>query len=66
MLWATHFCAWMSSKEGKETVPSGRHLWGNWDVEELKERKEELWANEGLLTIGLMSLGAEMPEEVVR
>ena len=49
---AAHFCVWLSIKEGNGTAPSGRYLWGNWDVEELKERKEELWVNEGLLTIG--------------
>ena len=37
-----HCCVWLSSKEGKSTVPSGTYLCEDWDVEELKERKKQL------------------------
>jgi NAD(P)-dependent dehydrogenase (short-subunit alcohol dehydrogenase family) len=63
---AAHFCVWLSSQEGKGTVPGGRFLWGNWDVEELKERRGEVWGDEGILTVGLVGWPSGEPEEVVR
>lgn len=34
-----HFSVWLASAEGR-AVPSAKYLWVNWDVEELKERRE--------------------------
>ena len=60
---ASDFMVWLSSGEGKETVPSGRFVWANWDVEELNARKKELWDNPKALTVSLDAvMGA--PERV--
>lgn len=48
-----NFMVWLASGEGN-FLKSGRFLWANWDVEELKSRKAEIEANESLfrITIG--------------
>lgn len=45
---AGHFVNWVSSAEGE--FLKGKYLWVNWDVDELKARKEELRAPRKLLT----------------
>lgn len=35
-----HFMVWAASPEGD--LLKGKIIWSNWDVEQLKERKEEL------------------------
>ena len=41
------FCVWLASPEAE--FLKGKYVWANWDVEELKERKEEI-QNSRLLT----------------
>jgi hypothetical protein len=41
-------CIWLASREAD--FLQGRLLWANWDVEELKERKQEI-IERNLLTI---------------
>lgn len=36
------FTLWACSDEGKFLRGSGKYLWSNWDVDELKSRKDEL------------------------
>ncbi|KAJ0123730.1 Short chain dehydrogenase andI [Diaporthe amygdali] len=45
---AGHFVTWLVSPEGE--FLKGKYLWGNWDVDELKARKEELSAPRKLVT----------------
>ena len=47
-----NFMVWLASPEG--TFLKGRFLWSNWDVDELKAKKEELAGNEAMLTLGLL------------
>jgi NAD(P)-dependent dehydrogenase (short-subunit alcohol dehydrogenase family) len=44
------FFVWLASREAE--FLKGRYLWANWDVEELKERKEEILKGE-FLRMGL-------------
>ncbi|KAI9754388.1 MAG: Lysophospholipase 1 [Chaenotheca gracillima] len=46
-----NFAVWLASKEG--AFLSGRFVYGNWDVEELIEKKPELENDRDLLTDGL-------------
>ncbi|KAF8856273.1 hypothetical protein BDZ45DRAFT_594436, partial [Acephala macrosclerotiorum] len=48
------FCVWLASPEAD--FLNGRFVWANWDVEELKERKEEILGNPGLLTLTLVGI----------
>ena len=61
---ASDFMVWLSSSEGKVVVPSGRFLWANWDVEELKARKDEMWNNPVAMTVGLCDAPMDKPESV--
>ena len=61
---ASDFMVWLSSSEGKDTIPSGRFVWVNWDVEELKRRKSEIWQNPKALTIGLVDAPMGEPEAI--
>ncbi|KAG8161131.1 hypothetical protein KVR01_009395 [Diaporthe batatas] len=45
---AGHFVTWLASPEGD--FLRGKYLWVNWDVDELKARKEELSAPKTLVT----------------
>lgn len=45
---AGHFVAWLASPEAE--FLRGKYLWVNWDVDELKARKEELSAPIRLIT----------------
>lgn len=45
------FSVWLASPEA--TFLHGRFVWVNWDVDELKARKEEFVKNPLLLTMGL-------------
>ncbi|KAH9822071.1 [Pyruvate dehydrogenase (acetyl-transferring)] kinase 2, mitochondrial [Teratosphaeria destructans] len=47
-----HFALWLSSPEGK-SIPTGRYLWANWDVDELQQRSQELRDNPAVLNLGL-------------
>jgi hypothetical protein len=49
----SHFCVWAASPEAK--FLRGKFLWANWDVDELKARKEELMGTD-LLDIKLGGL----------
>lgn len=63
---AAGMAVWLSKgKHGGEGLRSGALLWANWDVDELWERREELEEDTGLLTMGLMGWGQEMPEKVL-
>ncbi|KAJ6142925.1 Short-chain dehydrogenase/reductase SDR [Penicillium samsonianum] len=44
-----HFIVWAASPEG--AFLEGKLIWSNWDVEELKERKEELQGGEKLTMV---------------
>lgn len=44
------FSVWASSKQAK--FLHGRFVWGNWDVDELMQRKAE-FADPGFLKLGL-------------
>lgn len=46
---------WVASPEGE--FLKGKYLWANWDVDELKARKEELSGPRKLVT-GLVGWGA--------
>jgi len=46
------FMVWLSSAEGR--FLNGKCLWANWDVEELKSRKDEIVANPFFLTTGIL------------
>ncbi|MCJ1385590.1 hypothetical protein MMC17_008713 [Xylographa soralifera] len=45
------FAVWLAS--GQAAFLRGRFVWGNWDVEELAERREEI-EREGLLKVGVV------------
>ncbi|CRL27580.1 3-phosphoshikimate 1-carboxyvinyltransferase, core [Penicillium camemberti] len=46
---AGHFMVWAASPEG--AFLKGKLIWSNWDVEELKQRKEELQGGEKLTMV---------------
>lgn len=46
-----HFAVWLSSSEAD--FLKGRFLWSNWDVDELKAKKELIESDPTQLTIGL-------------
>ncbi|KAI9874074.1 MAG: hypothetical protein M1830_010220 [Pleopsidium flavum] len=48
---SANFTVWLASHEAD--FLSGRFLWANWDVEQLKEKKSELVADPSLLTYKL-------------
>lgn len=43
-----HFLVWLASPEGD--FLKGKYLWSNWDVDELKARKDEILAANKLAT----------------
>lgn len=43
-----HFCLWLTSPEAK--FLRGKFVWVNWDVDELKARKEEILTTDILVT----------------
>ncbi|KAF2475912.1 NAD(P)-binding protein [Lindgomyces ingoldianus] len=43
-----HFMVWLASPEAE--FLKGKFLWANWDVEELKEKKEKILAGNNLVT----------------
>jgi hypothetical protein len=45
-----HFIVWAAAPEAE--FLAGRLVWANWDVDELKERREEI-VKQDLLTLGL-------------
>lgn len=45
-----HFCAWLASPEA--SFLRGKYVWVNWDIDELKARKEEILSTD-LLDIKL-------------
>ena len=47
-----HFFVWLASGEGR-TIPSGKYLWANWDVNELKNKSKQLHENPMALTLTL-------------
>jgi len=55
---------WLTSKEG-EVIPSGRYLWSNWDVEELKERAAQLKEDPFALTLTLPGFPFPLPQNEV-
>lgn len=46
-----HFCVWLASPEAK--FLKDKFVWANWDVDELKERADEIKNNKFLLTVHL-------------
>ncbi|KIX03319.1 uncharacterized protein Z518_06871 [Rhinocladiella mackenziei CBS 650.93] len=58
------FSVWLSSREGA-VIPSGRFLWSNWDVEELKERAIKLKEDPCVLTLTLPGWPFSLPEDEV-
>ena len=51
------FVVWAASPEAE--FLKGRYVWVNWDIEELKARKEEL-VEKNLLTMGLRGWPADV------
>ena len=50
-----HFCVWLVSPEAD--FVRGKYVWVNWDVDELKARKEEIMSTDLLNTkLGGVSL----------
>ena len=53
------FCVWLASQEAK--FLRGKFVWVNWDVDELKARKEEImgtdFLNTGLWGVSFMGWG---------
>lgn len=59
------FSVWLASPEGR-CIPSGRYLWSNWDVEELKARAKEFQDDPFALVLTLPRWPFPMPEEDVQ
>lgn len=59
------FSVWLASKEAT-VIPSGRYLWSNWDVEELKERAENIKDDPFALTLTLPGWPWAFPAEEVQ
>lgn len=56
-----HFCVWLASPEGR-AIPSGKYLWSHWDVDELRQRSEELFKDKMALTLTLSGWPFPLPE----
>ena len=57
------FCVWISSPEA--AFLKGRFVWAQWDVEEMKARKQEILDNPNLLSLSLGGWPFEGPAEKV-
>ena len=58
---SAHFFVWLASPKGA-CIPSGRYLWAHWDVEELKQRRKELYDDPVALTLTLSGWPFPLPE----
>jgi hypothetical protein len=48
---AGHFFVWLASKEGE--FLKTKMVWANWDVEQLKAKKDKIMADPSFLNIGM-------------
>ncbi|KAJ9612933.1 hypothetical protein H2200_002874 [Cladophialophora chaetospira] len=59
------FSVWLASQQGA-VIPSGKYLWSNWDVEELKRRASELREDQVSLMVTLPGWPFSLPDEEVQ
>ena len=60
---AAHFAVWLASPDA--SFLSGRFVWAQWDIDELKARAEEVKSSPYLLKIGLVGEPAKDQGEYI-